>query len=114
MEVEVEEKGEIVVIRVGGRLDAASSPQLETKINEIVDKGHFKLVLNLSGVEYLSSAGMRLMLSVSKKLKHLEGKLVACSLSDEVDEVIKMAGFHKVIEFYPNEDESLTHLVSVQ
>lgn len=112
METQVEEKGDVVVVRVEGRLDAASSPQLEEKINAIIDQGHFKLILNLSGVEYLSSAGMRLLLAASKKLKHLEGKLVACSLSDDVMEVIKMAGFQQVVEFYPNEDESLTHLVN--
>ncbi|MCH9610678.1 MAG: putative anti-sigma factor antagonist BtrV [Chlamydiales bacterium] len=110
MDVVVEEKGEIIIMRVKGRLDAASSPQLEQTINSIIDGGHFKLVLNFSDVEYLSSAGMRLMLAISKKLQNLEGKVVACSLSEDVMEVIKMAGFNQVIEFYPSEQESLAHL----
>lgn len=110
MEAQVEEKGDIIVVRVQGRLDAASSPQLEKRINSIIEAGHFKLILNLSGVDYLSSAGMRLMLSVSKKLKNLEGKVVACSLSEDVMDVIKMAGFHQVLELYPSEDESFNHL----
>jgi len=110
MEAELEEKGDVVVIRVDGRLDAASSPQLEKKIQSVIDAGHFKLLLNFSGLDYLSSAGMRLILSVSKKLKNLEGKLVACNLSDEVMEVIKMAGFHQVLEIYPSEEESFSHL----
>ncbi|MFN0065737.1 MAG: STAS domain-containing protein [Chlamydiales bacterium] len=110
MDVTVEEKGEVIVVRVKGRLDAASSPQLEKTINSIIDGGHFKLVLNFTDVDYLSSAGMRLMLSISKKLQQLEGKVVACNLNDEVMEVIKMAGFNQVIEFYPNEVESLSHL----
>ena len=110
MEATVEEKGDIVVIRVKGRLDAASSPQLEKKINSIIEAGHFKLMLNMAEVDYLSSAGMRLMLSVSKKLKHLEGKVVACSLNDDVVEVIKMAGFQQVLEIYPSEEEGLNHL----
>ena len=109
MDVLVEEKGDIIVMRVKGRLDAASSPQLEKSLNSIVEGGHFKIVLNFADVEYLSSAGMRLMLAISKKLQHLEGKVVACNVSDEVMEVIKMAGFNQVIEFYPNEQESLTH-----
>ncbi len=110
MEAQVEEKGDVVVVRVLGRLDAASSPQLEKKINSIIETGHFKLILNLGGVDYLSSAGMRLMLSVSKKLRHLEGKIVACNLSDDVLDVIKMAGFHQVLELYPSEEESFNHL----
>ncbi len=110
MEVQVEEKGDIVVIRVSGRLDAASSPQLEKKVSSIIDSGHFKLVLNFADVEYLSSAGMRLMLSVSKKLKNLEGKVVACSIHDDVMDVIKMAGFHQVLEIYSTEEECFSHL----
>ena len=110
MEATVEEKGDVVVIRVKGRLDAASSPQLEKKINSIIDTGHFKLLLNMADVDYLSSAGMRLMLSVSKKLKQLEGKVIACSLNDDVVEVIKMAGFQQVLEIYPSEEEGLNHL----
>lgn len=110
MEAQVEEKGDVVVVRVKGRLDAASSPQLEKKINSIIESGHFKLLLNFEGVDYLSSAGMRLMLSISKKLKHLEGKVVACNLNDEVMDVIKMAGFHQVLELYPSEEEGFNHL----
>lgn len=110
MEAQVEEKGDIVIVRIKGRLDAASSPQLEKQINSIIDAGHFKLLLNFADVEYLSSAGMRLMLSVSKKLKHLEGKVVACALNDEVMDVIKMAGFHQVLELYPSEADSFSHL----
>ncbi len=110
MDTKVEEKGDVVVIRVDGRLDAASSPQLEKRISSIIDSGHFKLILNLGGVDYLSSAGMRLILSVSKKLKNLEGKVVACQLNDEVMEVIKMAGFDRVLEIYPSEEESFGHM----
>lgn len=110
MDVQVEEKGDVVVIRAQGRLDAASSPQLEKRINSIIDAGHFKLILNFAGIDYLSSAGMRLMLAVFKKLRHLEGKIVACCLNDEVMDVIKMAGFHQVLEIYSTEDESFNHM----
>jgi len=110
MEAQVEEKGDVIVVRVQGRLDAASSPQLEKKINSIIESGHFKLILNFAGVDYLSSAGMRLMLSVSKKLKHLEGKVVACCLNEDVMDVIKMAGFHQVLELYSSEEDCFNHL----
>ncbi len=110
MDAQVEEKGDVVVVRVEGRLDAASSPQLEKKINSIIESGHFKLIFNFAGVAYLSSAGMRLMLSVSKKLKNLEGKMVVCNLNEEVMDVIKMAGFNQVLEIYPSEEECFTHL----
>lgn len=110
MDTQVEEKGDVTVVRLEGRLDAASSPQIEKQLQAIIDAGHFKVVLNFERVEYLSSAGMRLMLSISKRLKNLAGKLIACNMSEEVLEVIKMAGFHQVIEIYPSEEESFAHL----
>ena len=110
METQVEEKGDVVVLRLQGRLDAASSPQIEQQINSIIETGNFKIVLNLAGVDYLSSAGMRLLLATSKKLKHLEGKILTCHISDDVMDVIKMAGFQHVLELYQTEEESLRHL----
>ncbi len=109
MDAQVEQKGDVVVVHVKGRLDAASSPQLDKKINSIIDSGNFKLVLDFAELDYLSSAGMRLMLSLSKKLKNLEGKVVACALNDEVMEVIKMAGFHQVLELYPDVEACFKH-----
>lgn len=110
MEAQVEEKGEITVVRLEGRLDAHSSPQLEKQLQSIIDSGHFKFILNFEKIDYLSSAGMRLMLAITKKLKGLEGKLVACRMHEEVLDVIKMAGFNQVIEIYPTEEEAFAHL----
>jgi anti-anti-sigma factor len=110
METQVEEKGDVIVIRLEGRLDAASSPNLEKQINSIIDTGHFKIALNFVNVDYLSSSGMRLMLSISKKLKSLEGKLVACNMNEDVMDVIKMTGFQQVLEIYPTEEEAFSHL----
>lgn len=110
MDARIEERGEVIVVHIGGRLDAASSPQLEKQINSVIDAGQFKLVLDCAELDYLSSAGMRLMLSAFKRLKSLEGKLVVCNLKDDVMEVIKMAGFNHVLEFYSSVEESIAHL----
>jgi anti-anti-sigma factor len=110
MEAEVEEKGDVIVMRATGRLDAATSPGLEKQINSIIDSGHFKIILNFEHVDYLSSAGMRLMLSISRKLEKLEGKVVVCNMNDEVLEVIKIAGFTQVLEIYPSEEEAFKYV----
>ena len=102
-----EQKGEILVLNVGGRLDAASSPLVEKKVFEFIEAGKHKIVLNFSGVQYLSSAGMRLLLASTKKLKSLEGSIVICCLSDMVMDVIKMAGFDHILNIQSNEDEAL-------
>jgi len=107
LDITTEEKQGKIVIHVSGRLDASSAPILEEKMSEVIGGGNFHLLIDFSNVEYLASAGMRLMLSNSKKLKTENGSLLFCSISEDVMEIIKMAGFEKILSIYPTEQEAL-------
>jgi anti-sigma B factor antagonist/stage II sporulation protein AA (anti-sigma F factor antagonist) len=102
-----EQKGDMLVLRIKGRLDAVSSPAAEKKIFEYINNGHHKLVMSFENVDYLSSAGMRMLLSTTKKLKTLYGKLVVCSITTNVMDVLKMSGFDHVLDIVPSEDEAM-------
>lgn len=105
--VHEEVKGDILILKLNGRLDAITSPATERKIFDYINAGHTKLLLNFSGVDYLSSAGMRMLLSISKKLKSLSGKLVVCDITSNVMDVLKMSGFDHVIELAKTEEDGL-------
>ncbi len=107
LNIQIEEGQGIILVRVEGRLDAASAPLLEKKLVEQVEGGKTKLLLDFAKVNYLSSAGMRLLLSTTKKLKGVSGGLHLCSVSEEVMEIIKMAGFERIILIFPTEQEAL-------
>ena len=98
-------KDDKVILRLEGRLDASSSPILEGKLNELVGKKK-NLLVDFSKVDYLSSAGMRLLLASTKKMKSAQGKLIFFSISDEVMEIIKMAGFERILNICTNEQEA--------
>lgn len=102
-----ESKGEVLVLRIQGRLDAVSSPTAERKVFDFINNGQHKLLLDFAGVDYLSSAGMRMLLSVTKKLKTLSGKLVLCSVTTNVMDVLKMSGFDHVLELTKTEEDAL-------
>lgn len=107
--VQIQEKqlGEVLVLRIKGRLDAIASPNAEKTIFDHIDNGQSKLLVDFSQVDYLSSAGMRLLLRTAKKLKTSSGKLVVCSVTNNVLDVLKMSGFDHIIEISKNEDEGL-------
>lgn len=107
VEIKEEKRGEVLVLRLKGRLDAISSPTAEKVVFDFINAGQAKLVLDFSGVSYLSSAGMRMLLSTTKKLKTLTGKLVVCSIPANVMDVLKMSGFDHVLELAQTEDEAL-------
>lgn len=99
--------GDILILHVKGRLDAISSPTAEKKVFDFINNGNNKLLLDFAGVEYLSSAGMRMLLSTTKKLKTIDGKLVLCSINTNVMDVLKMSGFDHVLELAKSEEEAL-------
>ncbi|MCB1118292.1 MAG: STAS domain-containing protein [Chlamydiia bacterium] len=104
---ELEEKGHVSLFRLEGRLDATSSPQLEIKLQEKVDAGQKNILLDFGRVDYLSSAGMRLLLSMTRRLKGDGGQLAVCSLNDDVMEIIKVAGFERILNIHPTETTAL-------
>ncbi|WP_194847489.1 STAS domain-containing protein [Candidatus Neptunochlamydia vexilliferae] len=107
LQIQIEDDQGALMVRLEGRLDAASAPVLERKLIEQIEKGKAKLVLDFAKVDYLSSAGMRLLLSTTKKLKGNGGGLHLCSVGEEVMEIIKMAGFERIIHIFPTEQEAL-------
>lgn len=107
LNVSIEEKDKCKLVRLAGRLDATTTPALEGKISKVLDQNKQFMLMDFSKVDYLSSAGMRLLLSATKKLKAHGGKLVFCSMSDEVMEIIKMAGFERILAIYPSEEAAL-------
>lgn len=107
VKVKEEVKGDILVLRISGRLDAVSSPTAEKIVFDYINKGQHKLLVDFSGVDYLSSAGMRMLLSVSKKLKTLSGKLVLSAVTLNVMDVLKMSGFDHVLEIVVTEEDGI-------
>jgi anti-anti-sigma factor len=110
MNVIEEIRNDIIILKLEGRLDATTSSQIESKVASITESGKNKVIFNLQNMDYLSSAGMRVLLSVSKKFKSLNGKFIVCCLNDEVLEIIKMAGFNQILHIVSSEDKALQEI----
>lgn len=107
IQVKEELKGGVLILRFKGRLDALSTPEAEKQVFQHINSGQNKLLLDFSSVDYISSAGMRMLLSAVKKLKTQSGQLVLCSITTNVMDVFKMSGFDHVLELSPNEEDGL-------
>jgi len=107
LEIELEEIDKVVILRLDGRLDAATAPILDRKIQTLVEDGYVQIALDFTSIDYLSSAGMRVLLSESRKLHAKHGTFVLFALSSEVEEVLKMAGFDRILHIFPTEKEAL-------
>lgn len=97
MTIEIKKSAEQTVVEIAGRLDTITAPVLDKTINEGI--GDTKnLVLDIKGLEYISSAGLRVLLSAQKKMQKV-GSMKLRNVCEEVMEVFEMTGFADILEF---------------
>jgi anti-sigma B factor antagonist len=95
MTIEIKRNAEETIIGVTGRMDTTTAPALEKAINEDI-KETKNLILDLKGLEYISSAGLRVLLSAQKKMQQI-GSMKVKNVCDEVMEVFEMTGFADIL-----------------
>jgi anti-anti-sigma factor len=100
MEIIVTNESDIHVFAIKGRLDAVTVPQLEERLNSWFEQPATKLVFDLDGLDYISSAGLRVFLTTAKKMKARDGKLGMARLRDNVKDVFTISGFIALIPAY--------------
>ena len=95
MTIEIKKNQEETIIKIVGRLDTITAPALDKTINE--DIGDTKnLVLDVKGMEYISSAGLRVLLVAQKKMQKI-GSMKVINVCEEVMEVFEMTGFADIL-----------------
>lgn len=107
LDIKVEEIDKIIILRLLGRIDASSSSVLQEKLTALFNEKRYVILLDFSNIDYLSSAGLRVLLSFTKKCKEKGGRLGIFSINEDVMEVIKLTGFDKILNIYKKEKEAL-------
>jgi anti-anti-sigma factor len=96
-----------VVVTPTGRLDSATSSAFERQLAAIVSRGDARIVLDLGGVDYISSVGLSAILSAAKKVKAANGRLALAGLNDRVRLVFEMSGFLRLLPAFPSVAEAV-------
>ena len=101
---------DITIVALAGNLDSNTSPQAQAAIDAILAAGGKKLVVDFSTLDYISSAGLRVLLGAAKKLQGSGGALRLFGLNDTVREVFEISGFSKILAVKGSEAEALAGL----
>lgn len=112
MNIAESKEGAILILSPEGRLDAQSAPTFQTQILERVEGGDTQLLIDMEKLEYISSAGLRVILVAAKKLKELNGRVVVCALSESVKEVFRISGFDSIVDTSESRSAALSTLAS--
>lgn len=94
------------IVRITGRLDLPGADAMEIAMQQRLSADVQRLVLNLAGVEYISSAGLRFLLVWAKKMQAVHGILVVCCLTPNVLNVLNISGFNQLLKICESEDQA--------
>ena len=108
MEITRIRKGDILVYEFEGALNTNTSPDAETKINNDLTNGESKMILDLSKTSFVSSAGLRVILSTNRKLAMNDGILSVCGPNDVVRNILHISGFDTFLNIRGSIHEALT------
>lgn len=110
MDVTLRKKDDVNVLDLSGRMDINASDVINKYIDQILEENGKLILLNFSQIDFVSSPGLVILVSILKKVRKLQGKIVLCNLQSYVREVFEVTQLTKVFEVYESEEEALNKL----
>jgi anti-anti-sigma factor len=102
----------IVAVAPAGRIDTTTAPALEHYLVELLTRGERGIVIDFSDVDYISSAGLRVMLLVARRVREIGGRLALCGMGDTVRQVFQLAGFLPLFAVQETRDAALRQIAA--
>lgn len=108
--MDIKEHGNIKIVPIPVRFDAQTSREVERVLQEIIEQGTRTVLCNFTQTEYISSAGLRVLIAGSKNLTKSGGKLYLCSTSTFVNEILETAGLTNFLKVFESEEDAIKNL----
>ena len=106
MNITFKKSGDVEIVEIEGSIDSKTAPELQQSILNVI-AATSKIILDMTKVAFVSSAGLRVLLMVYRQLKGKDGKIVLVGVSDEIKDVMFMTGFITFFEIDKSLDEAL-------
>lgn len=107
MKIITRDADDIKIVAFEGNLDTNTSPDMEKHLNELLEQGVKKILINFEKLGFISSAGLRVLLFTAKQLQNTGGKMRICNLNEAVQEIFDISGFSSIFSVCSTESEAL-------
>jgi anti-anti-sigma factor len=108
MDLQQESVGDVTVLAIAGRVDSATAPALQEQLISVVNAPQARVLVDFSRLEYISSAGFRVLLLGAKRADSMGSRLVLCGLSSKVHQLFDIGGFLDLFAITATRDEGIT------
>ena len=110
MKIRSEHQDRALVVSVSGRIDSGNARDFQSEMDGLLDKGGRGVILDCEQLSYVSSAGLRVLLRVTRHLDQKHVPFVVCSLSPMISEVFQISGFDRIIPVATSRADALDTL----
>jgi anti-sigma B factor antagonist len=111
MEVTTQEFKRSDLVKVAGRVDSATAPEFEKALKQIMDQGRYRIVVDMSGLDFMSSAGIRVLVSAAKTARRWNrGDVYLAALPPRILDTFQLAGLTHVFKIYSDPIEAVGNL----
>jgi len=107
LSIETDNTKSVSVMKVKGRVDSDTAPELDEALTKLLQDNNNKIVLNLQAVEYMSSAGLRAMVKAYQSAKKSGGDVRLASVSSPVEVILRTVGMMQMLQMYPTDQEAM-------
>ncbi len=107
LDLSTETDGETTVVIPAGRIDGSTASPFQEALLALIEEGRGSLVVDFEHIEYISSAGLRVLLLAAKQLQAGGRKVLLCAMRDHIAEVFKISGFSEILAIHPTRRDAL-------
>ncbi|MCJ7569070.1 MAG: STAS domain-containing protein [Anaerolineales bacterium] len=107
MEITVKGYKRVAVVTVTGRVDSVTYSEFESALQAELEQGNVNIALDFSGVDFISSAGLRVLVNARKTVKNAGGRIVIAQPSQQVTETLEIAGLEILFEQFPDRETAI-------
>lgn len=107
MEIKDKNIKDVTIVSINGSIDALTAPEITNYMNDLIASGKINLVADFSGVDYTSSAGLRVLLAAVKATRAKGGDLCLVGVQPDVHKVLSLSGFTSILKIFSEIDQAL-------
>lgn len=107
MELKIDKTGDFSVVGIKGRIDTTNFNEFEKQIGAVLDQGENNILFDCSGLNYISSSGLRVFLITQKRLMASKGKLHLCNMQTGIKEIFDISGFSTIFKIFETKEEAI-------
>jgi anti-sigma B factor antagonist len=111
MDIQDNQVNDVTIVTIKGSIDALTAPEITEHVNSLVSDGKIKLIADFSGVDYTSSAGLRVLLGAIKETRAKGGDLYLVDVQPDVEKVLNLSGFTSILKIFDDSDSAVDSFV---